>query len=82
MSALCTEAIFTSGALPPHREIYRGVSPNCPGVFLTLKSTKGRRAIQSLVPVPAVNLVRVSLMVLFILSTCPELLGLYAQCNF
>ena len=44
----------------PSRVIYRGVSLNCPGVFLTLKSTKGRRAIQSLAPVSAVNLVRVS----------------------
>ena len=38
---------------------WRGVSLNCPGVFLSLKSTKGRRAIQS-APVSAVNLVRVS----------------------
>ena len=36
----------------------------------------------SLVPISIANLVKIFLMVLFILSTCPELWGLYAQCNF
>ena len=45
------------------------------------KSAKGRRVTQS-PPVSIANFVKVSFMVRFILSTRPELWGLYSQCNF
>ena len=46
-----------------------------------LKECEGKRVTQSL-PVSIANFVKVSFRVRFILSTCPELWGLYSQCNF
>ena len=45
------------------------------------KNAKGRRVTQS-PPVSSAKFVKVSFRVRFILSTCPELWGLYSQCNF
>ena len=50
-------------------------------MLCTRKNAKGRRVTQS-PPVSIANFVKVSFRVRFILSTCPELWGLYSQCNF
>lgn len=50
-------------------------------VSSAVTGAKGRRATQS-PPVSATSFVNVSLSILFILSTCPELWGLEAQCSF
>ena len=47
----------------------------------TQKSAKGRRVTQS-PQVSIASFVKVSFRVRFILSTCPELGGLYLQCSF
>ena len=63
------------GGGPPRRSS-KGVSLNFPGVFCTWNKAKGRRAVQSFLPVSKANLVKISFNVLFICSTCPELWGL------
>jgi hypothetical protein len=45
-------------------------------VFCTWNKAKGRRAVQSFLPVSKANLVKISFNVLFTCSTCPELWGL------
>ena len=61
--------------------ISKGVRFNLYGMLHTRKSVKGRRVTQS-PPVSIANFVKVSFRVRFIFSTCPELWGLYSQCNF
>ena len=65
-----------SGGVPPPYRISYGVSLNFPSVFLTWNKAKGRRDVQSSLPVSKVNLVEVSIKVLFILSTYLKLWGL------
>ena len=72
---------FINGGGAPY-SISKGVSPWGPGVLRALYKARGKRSTQSLEPVASVNLDKVSLIVLFIRSTWPELWGLYAQCNF
>jgi hypothetical protein len=57
---------------PPQRSS-KGVSLNFSWAFHTPNKAKGRRAVQSFLPVFKANLVKVSFNVLFIRSTCPEL---------
>lgn len=68
------------GVQEPHKGSQKGVRLNWEGVFLALNRARARST--KSVPVSMVNFVKVSFRVLFILSTCPELWGLYTQCNF
>ena len=56
--------------------VSKGVSLREPGVLCTRNKAKGRRTVQSVMPVSKDNLVMTSFKFLFILSTYPELWGL------